>query len=401
MNNNNPRNYDTVHFQEYLDNGNRDVTFLNNTLQKTSNTKEDLVDLNNNFTITPISTPVEIQQLAGDCSHRKWFISGMSRVCEKLLGVEVTAASFPGGLYRRSFRLFLSDGRSVIASRREAPGRAILEERVLYHLTRHDALVPKPLGFNGVVLIQEDLPGKRLSEVLGSASERQFEQYLGEGLNSLADIHQKAELAGLDNAVPMQGEYSDWLISLLDRTAVIGSFLNVPCPEMPVDALYDLLVLLNPRFLKWDARPGNAMLLDNGQVAWFDWEHCCARNRLDDMAWLLCDESVPDTYPQAEQRIIDKYLVKFADGRDIAEAHDYLRVYGILHMCVRLGRILNAKSYDAWSDADINLEKQLPGSSLKEAHRLCIRAARWSEKTKHTEILTDWFKQLSKRLNEI
>ncbi len=401
MINNNSKTYDTVHFPEYLDNGNRDVTFLNNTLQKTLNTEKDWVDSDSNLTITPISSPLEIQQLAGDYAHRKWFISGMSRVCEKLLGVNVTAANFPGGLYRRSFRLFLSDGRSVIASRREAPGRAMLEERILQHLTRYNALVPKPLGFNGVVLIQEDLPGKRLSEVLGSASEVQFEQYLGQGLDSLADIHQKAELAGLDTAVPMHGEHSDWLISLLDRTAVIGSFLSVPCPEMPVEALYDLLVLLNPRFLKWDARPGNAMLLDNGQVAWFDWEHCCARNRLDDMSWLLCDESVPDSYPEAEDRLIDQYLAKFSDGRDMAEAHDYLRVYGILHMCVRLGRILNAKSYDEWSDADINLDKQQPGSTLKEAHRLCVRAARWSEKTEHTEILANWFKQLSKRLDEI
>ncbi len=400
--NNNPKNYATVHFPEYLNNGNRDVAFISNILHKTSVTEKNLFDPDRNVTSKTVPPTIKNQHVGvGDSVQSKWLISGMSRVCKKLLGVNVTAVSFPGGRYRKSFRLFLSDNRTVIASRRQAPGRAMMEERVLQILTKHNALVPKPLGFNGVLLIQQDLPGIRLSEALEEATEEQFEKYLGCALNSLADIHQKAELAELDYAVPMLGEHSDWLVSFLDRPFVIGSFLNLPCPELLLDDLFELLVLLEPRFIKWDARPGNAILQDDEQVAWFDWEHCCARNRLDDMAWLLCDESVPETYAEAEDRLIDQYLETFADGRDITEAHIYLRVYGILHMCVRLGRILNAKSYGTWSDADYTLGEEEEGTSLKEAQRLCVRAAKWSEKTEYTHQLIDWFNQVSIKLHQI
>lgn len=62
----------------------------------------------------------------------------------------------------------------------------------------------------------------------------------------------------------------------------MGNHFNIPAPAIPAAQIFDLLTLLKPRFVKWDARPGNAMVNEEGQVHWFDWEHCCARNRLRD-----------------------------------------------------------------------------------------------------------------------
>src|SRR5687767_2086977 len=49
---------------------------------------------------------------------RPYFTAAMSRICMDLLSVGVDGVEFPGGLYRSSCRLLLSDGRSVIATKR-------------------------------------------------------------------------------------------------------------------------------------------------------------------------------------------------------------------------------------------------------------------------------------------
>jgi hypothetical protein len=394
MNNNDSRHYPTVEFPEYLDNGSSDIALPNSHLLDAPVTRSSATKTN--------GLSISARYLRGsESSDRPRLLSGYSRVCETLLGVPAVEIEFPGGAYRYSCRLKLADGRSIIATRRDAQGRALLEARVLHHLHHHLALVPEPLGFNGVVLLQQDLPGERLPDLLRQADASAVEKTLGNALASLADLHRKAEMAGLDDAVPVMGLHPDWLISLLDRPAVIGGFFGIPSPPVPIDAFFDLLVVLQPRFLKWDARPGNAVVDESGRVSWFDWEHCCARNRLDDMVWLLCDESVPANCPEAEERLVEAYLPLFADGRNPEEAHLYLRVFGILHLCVRLGRILHVKGTGTWAEADRSLEKRESPATLRESQRLCSRAAYWSEKTEYTSVLASWFREIGGRLEEM
>lgn len=67
-----------------------------------------------------------------------------------------------------------------------------------------------------------------------------------------------------------------------------------------------------------------------------------ARNRLDDLAWLLADEYNVDN-EAAEGHLLDRHLDKFKDEHDADATFEYLMVYGTLHMCVRLGLILDHK----------------------------------------------------------
>jgi thiamine kinase-like enzyme len=141
------------------------------------------------------------------------------------------------------------------------------------------------------------------------------------------------------------------------------------------------------------------MVDTHGKITWFDWEHCCARNRLDDMAWLLCDEIMP-YHPDAEERLIQNYLAYFADGSALDQAHAYLRIFGILHMGGRLGGILSEKESNPWMHVG-NRQYNLAEDPLVQAQRLCTRAADWAKKSIYPNSIHDWFLKVSARLKEM
>lgn len=404
MKSSNNRVYETVHFPEYLDNGTADIDC--STLYPFAN-KKALLNRQQSLPTVKESKPIahnETQALtqpdSAQESRNEWYTDNLIQVCSEILGEQVTRLSFPGGLLRKSCRLHLSDKRTLIVSHR-LPGRAMLEASILDKLTKYrsssQALTPQLYAFNGLLLIQQDLPGQVLDSIIEHSNESRFSQLANKTLDSLSQLHHDAEILELDSVVPPIGYSHEWMVKFLDRTAVIGGYTGIPTPFIQADQLFDLLVLFKPRFLKWDARPGNAMLLPDEHIVWFDWEHCAARNRLDDMAWFLCDDKIPD-YPVAEDAIIRQHLMYFADGRSFDHAHDYLRLYGVLHMCVRLGRMLDMKGTHSWQQLDQFLKREKPGTSLTQAQRLCTRASRWSAQMRGLTHLRDWFLQVGEYL---
>ncbi len=397
-----PRTYDHIHFGEYLDGGIEEITFFDLHALKTGVVFNQSIEKEKLATHFNKRTPFTKQENKNNLeqTHDDWLIANYSYICQQLIGHKVAHIEYPGGSCRSSYQLILDNGHSIIATRRFTPVRSRYESLILQRLEKQNAPTPKHYAYNGLVLLQEDIQGVRLSEALSNASEKQYKAYMDSALSTLAEIHQIADREGLDHAVPILGCERDWLIGFLDRTAIIGNHLNIPCPSVPVVEMFNLLILLKPRFIKWDARPGNAILCDNGTVKWFDWEHCCARNRLDDIAWLLCDDSVPD-YPDAEDHLIETHLNAFADGRNREEAFAYLNVFGVHHCCVRIARILDEKAGKTWHDVDINIKYAQSGLALKETQRLCQRASRWARKNKMTAMLEDWFLQIAEYLPRI
>src|SRR5438270_692207 len=133
------------------------------------------------------------------------------------------------------------------------------------------------------------------------------------------------------------------------RRRVFSDGLGLGCPELPLARIEALYTVPRPRFVKWDARPGNAMVGEGGAVAWFDFADCCCRRRLDDLGWLLGDEFTPDL-PEAEERLLARHLPAFADDLDPAAARLYLRVFGVFHSLCRLGLILDDAFEHGWRD---------------------------------------------------
>ena len=213
-------------------------------------------------------------------------------------------------------------------------------------------------------------------------------------------MHLAGEAAGLDDNVPSIGKDMPWLLGLINQPVVIAKELDLKPPDLNVDALLEAIRIRIPRMIKWDARCGNAILKDDGTVAWFDWEHCGRRNRLDDLVWLLGDEYTPDL-PEVEAALLQEHLPAFADDLTVDEAKAYIGAFGSLHTCVRLELILENKEDDDWWDWDYCLERDKVGVTLKGASRLCARGARWASWNPLTESMVPWFDEVARRLADL
>lgn len=321
--------------------------------------------------------------------------------CENLLGKKAVNKEYPGGRSRDSFRLFLQGGHSVIATKRSRTFRAEREVQILQKLAPQGAPVPLLLAHDGRrLLIQQEVNGRRLSEAINDAETTNLHQLLDTALSNLARIHQLGSEAGFDKSIPQLGTSLNWIVGLLDRPAIVGRYFDISAPRPQLPQLESLLSVQKPRFIKWDARPGNAMVTANDDVFWIDWEHCCARNRIDDLVWLLGDEFVPNL-PKIESQLLTQRLPDFADHFSIDQATEYFYAYGVFHSTVRLGLILKYKERGDWWDREYCLENDKIGITLDNALTTCSRASRWASQTPYTKALSPWFEAMADRIKTL
>lgn len=318
--------------------------------------------------------------------------------CERLIGSRVASMEYPGGDSRDSVRLILRKRAPVYVSKRSRKNKADIERLILKTVSRAGANVPKLLGSDGhKLLIQEEVPGVRLSQAIHKRSDKTVLRYLDNALDSLAKIQKVGSQQGLDEKLPRLGESREWLVGLLDRPAVLGRFFEIPAPRPKLESLESLLAIRKPRFVKWDSRPGNAIARSDGEVYWIDWEHSGTRNRLDDMVWLLADEFVPDL-PEVEAKILGKYLPAFADDLSLDRARQYFFALGVFHLVVRMGLIFKYKKDGSWWSYEKCLARDKAGVTLKNAMRICERGERWAAQTPETKVLSRWFKKIGDKL---
>jgi len=318
--------------------------------------------------------------------------------CEKLIGWRVASMEYPGGSSRDSVKLILKKSAPVYASTRSRKNKADVERLILKGLSRAGENVPKLLGSDGrKLLIQEDIPGVRLSQAVHKRSDKTILRYLDNALDSLARIQRAGSDQGFDEQLSKLGDSPQWLTGLFNRPAVLGRFFKVPTPELELKSLEKLLAVRKPRFIKWDSRPGNAIARSDGEVFWIDWEHSGARNRLDDMVWLLADEFVPDR-PDVEAKLLEKYLPVFADDLSLDHARQYFFTMGVFHLVVRMGLILKYKKDGSWWSYEKCLAGDKAGVTLRNALRICGRGERWAAQTQETDDLAQWFKDIGSKL---
>ena len=257
--------------------------------------------------------------------------------------------------------------------------------------------MPEILGYDGEWLIQEDLGSRRLSEALLRDSPNAVEKWLRTACESLAAIHRAGRQAGLERQVVALGQTRKWLQKLVATPDRVGRYLNLPAPDLDAEEIVAALSPGEPWFIKWDARPGNAVACNDGRVAWFDWEHCGCRNRLDDLAWLLGDEYVLDR-PDQEARLIDEVIHEFGPPGHEARSRDYLALFGSFHMAVRLALIADHKGQGDWWDEERCLLADKIGVTARYSASLCRKAARWSGQTSLIRPLASWFEDVGKLL---
>lgn len=308
------------------------------------------------------------------------FAERASRAAWTTCGARVQHVSFPGGKARESIRLHLGDGRTVIATRRDKKESAEREVEVLQRLHRAGAPVPGVLAYDRDILLQEDVGDRRASAAVYGAAPDAVAGVLDAAIDSLARLQRAAEAASLADAVPQLGAEAEWRRAVAETPLRLAKAFELSEPVLDVDAVSAAIDIRQPSFIKWDARLGNAAIGTDGRVFWFDFEHCGARNALDDLAWLLGDEYLPDV-PEIEARIFDARLDDFAPDGEDGEAARYLADFGTLHIAMRLALLLTRQAKVGWVDAKDGADRDKIGASRDLTAAMARRAARWAARS--------------------
>ncbi len=343
---------------------------------------------------------VRRESLSDDEKVRRSRTRALKTACRDLLQAEVREIEYPGGRTRESYLIHLTDGRRIIGTQRDSDSLAVNECMILRALADGGAPVPRLLGADGKrILLQEALTGQRLSIALQTDDAEVRFCLLDNALDGLRRAQLAACAGGIEDRLTPLGTQSKWIRAFVERPAILGEYLKIKVPRLNDKGLVRLLKPQRTSFVKWDARPGNAMVSEAGVVAWFDWEHAGLRNPLDDVAWLLADEYVKDDV-DVEERLLARHLCTFGQGIDPAVAREYLMVYGTFHTAVRLGLILRYRG-DDWMDLERCLTRDKVGCTLACAETLCTRAARWSMASPLTAPLSDWYQSAARAIRRL
>ena len=323
-----------------------------------------------------------------------------TRVCESLLGKSLKQLSFPGGRQRKTILATMEDGSLYAVTKRRKSNRAELEEGVMRALIARGAPIPSIAAFADGWLIQEYVGAVRLSEKLDAAvTQEEIKGWLAQGLDSLLAIQRAGRSANLSAQVAGIGHKEGWLDRLMAMPEEIAQHLEMATPIIDKEKSASVLAVPYRAFIKWDARPGNAIVSGKNTISWIDWEHCGTRDPLDDLAWLLGDEWTPNI-PELESQLLDTYLPLFSEQRTVDQSRDYLMTFGTLHMCVRLSLILSHKGDGKWWDRQRALAGDKIGVTADSVERLCQRAARWSAASSVLQSLSGWFLEIQDRVLE-
>ena len=338
----------------------------------------------------PLSDPSSIPH--GISTNIDEFARAAAQLCRDRLGREVLSCARAGWPGSSAVRVQLEDT-PVIVTRRAHPERTRFEADVLTELAAAGAPVPHILAFDGEYLIQQDLGSTTLLDAFAKPDEPVWIDHLDQALTSLRQIHAAGRETTLTRRIPNIGVSSGWIENLLSAPIRVGDRLSLPSPRLDVAGLGALLLSPNLTFIKWDARPANAALRDNGSVAWFDWQNCGRRNPLDDIVWLMGDEHLPDQ-PETEAELITRHLGQIAGADYQGDPVEYLMAFGALHMCVRLHVMLNARENSLWRQATLGWPDERSGVSLETISRTCRRGARWAANSVLAEPLGEWLYSL-------
>tara|TARA_R110000868_G_scaffold374055_1_gene638434 strand:+ start:19270 stop:20322 length:1053 start_codon:yes stop_codon:yes gene_type:complete len=295
------------------------------------------------------------------------------QIVQQIFGAQPDRVEWPGGRSRKTF-IVVYAGKKYVVSRRSGPGRARLEATALEALGQR-GLAPVLLHLHESWVVQSYIPGERLAELL--AGDTASSDMVAAAARSLALIQRAAAEAGLNALMPVIGARDGWVADLLAIPSRIAAGHGWPEPQLDLERLEHILSQPPRSFVKWDARPGNAVMAPvSRQPVWIDWEHAGLRVAADDLAWLVCDEWFP-AGQSAERVAIDAFKSIYADQFEF-DFDRYLRCFGVFHMLVRASLILGQVAKHGWGDETKLLALDQIGSVPSRLITLCERGQRWS-----------------------
>ncbi len=313
----------------------------------------------------------------------------ISTVCRQILGAEPTGITYPGGRDRKTVIADIGD-REIVATKRSSLSRAKLEARVLQVLG-DGPHVPKLLGQKGNFVLQSRLIGQRLSEALELSNVETRKELLISAGMSLIELQVKANDSDLLSEAPKIGDRKGWHLDFAKSPDRLAEQISASPPVYEPDLLASIIAVRLPSFVKWDSRPGNALVDAQGSVGWFDWEHCGVGSAEDDLVWMLADEWSPNV-PEAEFELL-KRMASIHD-EDFETLVSRFHTKAVLHSIIRLGLILRRKGDGPWWNAESSLKNDRVGVSPAHVKRVITRAGRWAGAHPHLRGLTEFLHQV-------
>ena len=321
--------------------------------------------------------------------------SDVARLSNRVFGRPPKRVAFPGGTSRSAFIADMGDETFVFAKRENVSDSQL--EGIVLRTIGDTGYVPKLKAVIEDWVVQEYVAGTRLPVLLNDSQDmNQREELVGSSLESLIHIHDAAYSANLQHRVPKVGTVDKWLWDRSGAAKRISNSIGISYPKLDREELVRLMDVKRNEFVKWDARPGNAMVNDN-RVIWFDWEDCGRSNALDDLGFVLCDEWT--CLDQAsESRLLDKYFPFFNRSLSKQNGEHYLRVFGVIHMVLRMRMALKLRSREnKWWDREYCLQGDKVGVTQQEFDRLVVRSKRWADGVHELKPFLPWLDELSER----
>ncbi|KUF12162.1 phosphotransferase family protein [Pseudoponticoccus marisrubri] len=320
-------------------------------------------------------------------------VEAVRTASERLLGAAPDRIFAPGGSLRDSIRIQIGD-RDVILTRRASPGRARLEAECLTRLHAAGAPVPAVLAFDGTWLAQAYVAGTRLSRALAHGTEAERRRVSARAVQSLLAIHDAAQGTGLRDIAPKIGHAHDWIERVARRPWRLSERLDLAPPTCAVERICEELAVRQTRFVKWDARPGNAIMTPAGKVCWIDWEHAGCREGFEDFTWLSADEY----FFAGVQPVVDAVRERYATGPGFGPPLVAMATFACLHATVRLELILNAIQEKGWGKLDDLSRRDAIGTSAENLCQLLENGQVWAGQTEFTTPFADWFSSVQAAL---
>ena len=300
----------------------------------------------------------------------------------------------PGGRSRNVWRVAFPTGERAIVVYRNNENQAKLERFVLSNLAHGGAPIPKLIAGASQWTIQSDLGTDRLQNLSNENGQGDIRNIYSKALDGLLTL----QSTGVDLArfLGPIGKSQGWMDNLLCAPARVGEITRVGNPDIDKQELANVLGGHRSKFIKWDARSGNAVLAADGTVGWIDFEHCGLRDPLDDLAWFLGDEFFQDEN-ELDVHLIDDFVSAFAGDLPVSVARRYLTVMGTLHMCIRLELILKRRGTGPWWSQDACREMDLIGVTEAQFLSLVSRVKRWSENENALSPLIPWLDEVQEQ----
>jgi len=317
-----------------------------------------------------------------------------------LTGMKVQSFSHPGLKNRdktgnKTFLIITDQRQKFIMTFRFNEAHAELEAEVLKRLGNKNDSLPKLVNRSGNWLVQEYISGDRLSLALAKTDKRKSYKIICNALSALVDIQNDAKEIGFEKLVKPICNNQSWRDERLSAFKSISEVSGLYAPKLDHQNLSKALEIKPLSFIKWDARLGNGILRNNKKICWFDWEHCGRRAGIDDLVWLLSDEWL-NLETEDELSIINKFINHFKKKEVLIPPEQYLRVFGTMHMCGRLSKILELRQKrSSWMDREKCITFDLMGVTAQETNRLIRKASRWASLDGLTRPLVPWLDNLN------